>query len=321
MAKTNTARNGGGARTAPNGPTGRGNTTPGTGAGTRTDGAAAAVQGALTADPGGTVTAIAAAAGMSKNAARKALLALEAEGLAVRTTGGRDGGKRAPDTWRPAEADTRADTVPDTVPADAAPEPNPEPEQQPDETATTGDEAAQADDATEADAEEGMDGAAVTEASEALTALRDAVGAALAAMESGNRAALLEVAETIYTGSGRARRLVRAAANGRPRTSSGRARSHPGELRGKVAAHLAAHPGAEFTPHEIGKVIGHSAGAIANALDRLIAQGEAMATCERPRRFTAATDTPITDPAALAEDVPAGDQGAAAEASTEPETA
>jgi hypothetical protein len=57
-------------------------------------------------------------------------------------------------------------------------------------------------------------------------------------------------------------------------------------MRAKVAAHLDAHPGAEFTPHEVAKVIGHSAGAVSNALDRLAEAGEAELVCERPRRFT-----------------------------------
>ncbi|MFV2214149.1 MarR family transcriptional regulator [Actinomadura sp. LOL_016] len=57
-------------------------------------------------------------------------------------------------------------------------------------------------------------------------------------------------------------------------------------MRAKVAGHLAAHPGAEFTPHEVAKVIGHSAGAVSNALDRLAEAGEAVLVCDRPRRFT-----------------------------------
>ncbi|GAB3971301.1 hypothetical protein GCM10029978_046230 [Actinoallomurus acanthiterrae] len=134
---------------------------------------------------------------------------------------------------------------------------------------------------------EGLDPAAVNEARDALTALGDAITSALSALQAGDRTAALEAAETVYSGSGRSRRLVRAAAHRRPRGASGVAHSAPGQLREKVAAHLAAHPGKEFTPHEISKVIGHSAGAIANALDRLVALGQAMETCERPRRFAA----------------------------------
>ena len=40
-----------------------------------------------------------------------------------------------------------------------------------------------------------------------------------------------------------------------------------------------------FTPHEIHKVLGHSSGAIANALDTLVKHGDAELATEKPRRF------------------------------------
>ena len=52
-----------------------------------------------------------------------------------------------------------------------------------------------------------------------------------------------------------------------------------------MLAHLDAHPESEFTPHEIHKVLGHSSGAIANALDTLVKLGEAELATEKPRRF------------------------------------
>jgi hypothetical protein len=52
-----------------------------------------------------------------------------------------------------------------------------------------------------------------------------------------------------------------------------------------VLAHLDAHPEGEFTPHEIHKVLGHSSGAIANALDTLVKHGEAELATDKPRRF------------------------------------
>ncbi|TYB40797.1 MarR family transcriptional regulator [Actinomadura chibensis] len=127
----------------------------------------------------------------------------------------------------------------------------------------------------------------MADARDALTALREAIGTALTALDGGDGAGAVTAVEGVYGGSGRARRLVRAAANGRPRNASGAPRSAPGEMRAKVAAHLTGHPGAAFTPHEIAKVIGHSAGAVSNALDRLAEDGAAELVCERPRRFTA----------------------------------
>lgn len=313
-----------GVEMAHDGPTAPGNSVAGSGDDQRPDGPVAAVQAALTANPGSTVAAIARSAGVSKNAARKALLELETAELAVRTAGGRNGGKRAADTWYPAP-DTRRDHQQDSAPApaqDADTEPaNTEPADggaeggdkevsapQPDgtvaddavaddsgssaETADAEPETADQEPVEEESAEEGMEAAAVAEADGALTELREALEKVTEALAAGDRDAARTAVETVYTGSGKARRLVRAAANGRRRTASGRARSQPGELRRKVADHLDAHPGAEFTPHEIGKVIGHSAGAVANALDRLVGDGEAEQTCERPRRFTSTQPAP-----------------------------
>ncbi|WP_301175493.1 MarR family transcriptional regulator [Actinomadura geliboluensis] len=263
--------------------------------GARPSGAAGDVWDALTGNPGATVTALAEASGVSRATVTRTLTALERDGRAARTRGGRDGGKRQPDTWHPVTATgdtpdaptgdadattdtpvgTDAPTADDTATVQDAPTGT--------DTASTGDA-----DATEpTDAGAGMDAAAVAEARDALTGLQDAIGAALTALDAGDGGAALAAVEGAYGGSGKARRLVRAAANGRPRTASGAPRSAPGEMRAKVAGHLTAHRGAAFTPHEIAKVIGHSAGAVSNALDRLTEAGEAELVCDRPRRFTA----------------------------------
>ncbi|WP_395111309.1 MarR family transcriptional regulator [Actinomadura sp. SCN-SB] len=274
----------------------------GTGAG-RPSGAAGDVWDALTANPGGTVAGIAAAAQVSRATVARVLTTLERDGRAVRTRGGRDGGKRRPDVWNaitpdtaPSSDDTTAATDTDTRNAttDAAP-------QDADRDTPDTDNASDAADAATTNGDTsgmnalGMDAGAIAEARDALTVLGAAISDALTALDGGDGAAALTAIETVYGGSGKARRLVRAAANGRPRTSSGRPRSLPGEMRAQVAAHLAAHPGAEFTPHEIGKVLVRSAGAVSNALDRLVEAGHAALVCERPRRFKA---TPTTDAAA-----------------------
>ncbi|TMQ92727.1 winged helix-turn-helix transcriptional regulator, partial [Actinomadura soli] len=245
-----------------------GNDTAAITGGARPSGAAGDVWDALTAKPGVSVTAIAEASGVSRATAARTLTALEKDGRAARTRGGRNGGKRQPDTWHPVTATTATAT---TGTADTA------------DTTDAGNRDAGNTDAGDADAGDaaGMDAAAVAEARDALTVLRDAVGAALTGLDSGDGAAALRAVEAAYGGSGRARRLVRAAVNGRPRTASGAPRSGPGEMRAKVAGHLTAHPGAEFTPHEIAKVIGHSAGAVSNALDRLTEAGEAELVCDR----------------------------------------
>jgi hypothetical protein len=127
----------------------------------------------------------------------------------------------------------------------------------------------------------------VTDARMALSTLATVINAASSALDTGDRAAALAAAEAIYGDSAKVRRLIKTAAKPRSHAGSGKPHAHPGELRAKVAAHLAANPGLQLTPHEVGRAIGHSAGAVANALDKLTETGQAVLTCDRPRRFTA----------------------------------
>ena len=91
----------------------------------------------------------------------------------------------------------------------------------------------------------------------------------------------------IHEQAAQARRMVKAAAGGKKAPAA-----RPGGLREKVLAHLRANPGSSFTPHEIHKVIGHSSGAIANALDTLVKHGDAELATEKPRRFRLAGTPP-----------------------------
>ena len=102
--------------------------------------------------------------------------------------------------------------------------------------------------------------------------------------DGGDTAAALAAMDAICAGAAQSRRLLKAAATGRKPRGTGPA-ARPGQLRDLVAAHLAAHPGAEFTPHAIGRVLGRSSGAVANALDRLTALGQAQLTSDKPRRY------------------------------------
>ncbi len=86
--------------------------------------------------------------------------------------------------------------------------------------------------------------------------------------------------DEIYEQAAQARRALKAAIGGRKAPAV-----RPGGLRDKVLAHLDAHPGGEYTPHEIHKVLGHSSGAIANALDTLVKLGDAEVATDKPRRF------------------------------------
>ena len=111
-----------------------------------------------------------------------------------------------------------------------------------------------------------------------IKAAADAAGLVLTA--NGDLHAVLAGLDEIAEQAAQARRSLKAAIGGRKAPSV-----RPGGLRGKVLAHLDAHRGGEFTPHEIHKVLGHSSGAIANALETLVRLGGAEVATEKPRRF------------------------------------
>jgi hypothetical protein len=125
------------------------------------------------------------------------------------------------------------------------------------------------------------DPALVTDLTERIAQIKAAAGAAATALSGGGdlRAALAGLDE-IYEQAAQARRSAKAAIGGRKAPAA-----RPGALRDKVLAHLDAHPGGEFTPHEIHKVLDHSSGAIANALDVLVKLGEAELASEKPHRY------------------------------------
>jgi len=113
-----------------------------------------------------------------------------------------------------------------------------------------------------------------------------AAASAAAIVLPGNLRAALAGLDEIYDQAAQARRALKAAAGGRKVPAA-----RPGGLREKVLAHLRDHPGAEFTPHEIHKVLGNSSGAIANALDTLVKHGDAELATEKPRKFRLAATT------------------------------
>jgi DNA-binding MarR family transcriptional regulator len=64
-----------------------------------------------------------------------------------------------------------------------------------------------------------------------------------------------------------------------------------GALRGLVEDYLTEHPDTQFSPSAIGKALGRSSGAVANALDRLVTDGYAIQTQDKPKRYSTATPT------------------------------
>ncbi|HUY44210.1 MAG TPA: hypothetical protein VMV92_00570 [Streptosporangiaceae bacterium] len=293
------------------------------------NGPAAAVWAALTANPGAGATQIADAAGTSRIIAGRELAALEASGLATRTPAARKGCTTTPATWHPApQPATPAPSGPDQAPAASPPGTTASPAPAagagrlpapgggaPDEAGSSAPETGDAGlgNAARAQADGGTPGehagppaagtlhagaadapAAAGAAAALLRGLASAATSAAEVLDGGDTAAALAEMDTIRDGAAQARRLLKAAAIGRkPRGTSPAAR--PGQLRDLVAAHLAANPAAEFTPHAIGRVLGRSSGAVANALDRLTALGQARLTTDKPRRYqnqAAASSTP-----------------------------
>ena len=69
----------------------------------------------------------------------------------------------------------------------------------------------------------------------------------------------------------------------------------PGGLRGMVEDYLRDHPSDELGPAQIGKELGRSSGAVANALDRLVKDGYALMTSPKPKRYRLAPAAPSGD--------------------------
>jgi hypothetical protein len=118
----------------------------------------------------------------------------------------------------------------------------------------------------------------------AITQAADEVGKALAA---GDLPAALTALATARDQAAHGRRVIKAAASGR------RARPPPRALRDLVEEHLRKFPDAAFTPHQVGKVLTRSAGAVANALDKFVSLDVAQMVTGKPRSYRLA-------PAALA---------------------
>lgn len=286
MAETTTAKTNAHA----NAEGGEANTTP------SSDRVAIAVWDALTASPGTTAQSLAAAADVSVSVARRVLKTLAADGRATRTKGTREHGKRTPDTWHPiiVGSDAHEASVEEAPQADGVPTEETDTPNGPSDDAVPAGEPESADEASTAASEQPalvdtkrLDQAAAAEAEALLERLSNTAAIGRDAMLNADRDGALAAMEELYGVAAKARRAVRAAVTPR-RTQSGRDRARPGALRDKVRDHLASYRGAEFTAHELGKALGHSAGAVANALDRLLGDGVVIETCARPRRFTAA---------------------------------
>jgi hypothetical protein len=173
--------------------------------------------------------------------------------------------------------DAAEDNHEDAVPAE--PDDEAAPGSDPDGGDTADDEDAPAD--ADGEAGDAPDPALVTDLIECLDQVLAAADAAeLVLTASGDLKTVLAGLDEIAGQAADGRRALKAAIGGRKAPAA-----RPGALRDKVLAHLVAYPEGEFTPHEIHKVLDHSSGAIANALEVLVKLGEAEVATEKPRRF------------------------------------
>lgn len=230
---------------------------------------------ALHANPNSTVADLASAAKIGKSTAGKILAKWDKDGSVIRTPGIAEGGRRAADLWAITDTGTAVDSDPvdhnpagdtdmaDTEQVDATdPEPT-DAEPAHDDSAETR-SAGSTDSATEHALE--PTGAAATGPAMAEPVVAEVITPATDSAAADGNTVLGSTNKD--SGEGKAARLV------------------PGELRGMVEDYLRDHPGEEFGPAAIAQALGgKSSGAVSNALDKLTAEGTAVQTKDKPRRY------------------------------------
>ncbi|WP_164716122.1 MarR family transcriptional regulator [Streptomyces sp. WAC 06738] len=228
---------------------------------------------ALTGKTDCTAADLARATGLGRSTATRALAYLEQHGLAVRTRGQLEGGRRTPDRWEPApEQATQPHTTEHT---ETTPEPDPNPALAKEDTEQDKADAPLADTAqpVENTAAAATDGHNATHPTPDGT--RPHADGAPATSPTPGRPTAAPESDTPPTPAPAAGRLA------------------PGALREQVLRHLQTHPTEEFTATQISRVIERSSGAIANALATLTTKGLAERVTDTPRRYrlTDATET------------------------------
>jgi hypothetical protein len=234
---------------------------------------------ALHANPNSTATDLSLSAEIGKSTTQKFLAKWASDGSVTRTAGIAEGGRRAADLWAITDIDT---AQADPAPADTSPV----------QDAADGADAvlgaSNAPDTTDATVDvSGSTELTDSEPTDVMTeASQDPVDTdeievvqaePVAAADSEPGAHSVEADGAQPTVGGADAAGVKAA------------RLVAGALRGMVEDFLRDHPGEEFGPVEIAKALGgKSSGAVSNALDKLVDNGTAAKTGDKPRRFTLA---------------------------------
>lgn len=275
------------------------------------------VRKALTDNPSATTAKLAMAAGVGRSTAAKILARWDREGTATRTAGD---GPRNPDTWALATSgqDAPAPDTENTQP-DVTGMPSVEPPT--DHASGIADATTEATGATEeADtdvgggstteditaAQEATIGSEVDDHSESDAPATDTSDDKAAPSSDGGAdndgtAPLPDTAPAGPVESGAETGPPSAEPSaGAVAANTDKDRLPKGGLRAMVEEYLTNHPGESFGPAKIGKDLSRSGGAVNNALEKLVADGYAIKTCEAPKRFQINPDK--TDVPATAED-------------------
>ncbi|WTW93436.1 helix-turn-helix domain-containing protein [Streptomycetaceae bacterium NBC_01309] len=237
-----------------------------------------------TAGPDGmTAAEIADAARVARSTVSKLLGKLTKNRTARREAGGFIGRSRQPDRWHPVTAsdETASGTAArNTAPGASAPTPASAPAPTPDDTANA--RVAAGTSASNADAAgPGAEADSARDAAPAAPAAPDTPTPPDRADSGPDTAPVAPVPA--------------AAPDPEPAVGGTPARLGPGALRRMVFEHVNTHPGQAFTPGEIGRALGgRSSGAVANACDKLTAEGLVELACEKPRRFRATAPAPTS---------------------------
>ncbi|MFI9452494.1 hypothetical protein [Amycolatopsis sp. NPDC052450] len=229
---------------------------------------------ALTDNPASTTAALAKAAEVGRSTAAKILARWGRDGTAIRTAGD---GPRNPDTWTltPSDRDTTASDTDDAQPDIAA-------GNIAETTEATKMTVSNTDDAPES---------TTTDTSQ------DDAGPATAADDAGTTPLPDTAREDPTDGATKPEPSVTGSPAVTETARPDKDRLPKGGLRAMVEEYLTEHPGEDFGPAKIGKDLGRSAGAVNNALEKLVADGYARKTCEAPKRFAInpdKTDVPNT---------------------------
>ncbi|SEB46552.1 hypothetical protein SAMN04489727_1969 [Amycolatopsis tolypomycina] len=258
------------------------------------------VRAVLAAKPGSTTAELAIAAGVGRSTAAKILARWDRDGAATRAAGD---GPRKPDTWTlvPSDTGTTASEPQDTLPDAAA-------------RADSEDKAAPADVAaieeTEPISDDGEGPASDETATDDSGSRTDATvvavadGAPALATEDDSRQENHTRSPEAPVNDDKLSAAVDSPGSSvvsAEAASTGKDRLAKGALRGLVEEYLAERSGESFGPAQIGKDLGRSGGAVNNALEKLVADGYAIKTCEAPKRFTInpeKTDAPVPAPTA-----------------------